>query len=99
VIAEHALDAIVAPTRGPAWLTDHINGDHHGLGGSSSPAAVSGYPSVTVPMGAIAGLPVGLSFIGGARRERLLIGYASAFERATNQRVPPRFLPTADPSS
>jgi amidase len=99
VIAEHRLDAIVAPTRGPAWLTDHINGDHHGLGGSSSPAAVSGYPSVTVPMGWIAGLPVGLSFIGGPRRERDLIGYAFAFERSTNHRVAPRFLATADPGS
>jgi amidase len=98
-IAEHALDAIVAPTRGPAWLTDHINGDHHGLGGSSSPAAVSGYPSVTVRMGSVAGLPVGLSLIGGPRRERELIGYAFAFERSTNQRMPPRFLPTADPLS
>jgi amidase len=97
VIAEHALDAIVAPTRGPAWLTDHINGDHHGLGGSSSPAAVSGYPSVTVPMGSVAGLPVGLSFIGGPRRERELIGYAFAFERSTNHRMSPRFLATADP--
>jgi amidase len=98
VIAEHALDAIVAPTRGPAWLTDHINGDHHGLGGSSSPAAVSGYPSVTLPMGSVAGLPVGLSFIGGPRRERDLIGYAFAFERSANYRAPPRFLATADPS-
>jgi amidase len=97
VLAEHTLDAIVAPARGPAWLTDHINGDHHGLGGSSSPAAVSGYPSVTLPMGSIAGLPVGLSFIGGPRRERDLVGYAFAFERATNQRVVPRFLATADP--
>jgi amidase len=96
-IAEHALDAIVAPTRGPAWLTDHIHGDHHGLGGSSSPAAVSGYPSVTVPMGSVAGLPVGLSLIGGPRRERELIGYAFAFERSTNHRVAPRFLPTAEP--
>jgi amidase len=98
-IAEHALDAIAAPTRGPAWLTDHINGDHHGLGGSSSPAAVSGYPSVTVPMGSVAGLPVGLSFIGSPRRERELIGFAFAFERSTDHRVAPRFLATADPLS
>jgi amidase len=97
LIAKHTLGAIVAPTRGPAWLTDHINGDHHGLGGSSSPAAVSGYPSVTVPMGSVAGLPVGLSFIGGPRREVELIGYAFAFEHATNHRVVPRFPPTAVP--
>jgi amidase len=96
VIAERTLDAIVVPTRGPAWLTDHINGDHHGLGGSSSPAAVSGYPGVTVPMGSIAGLPVGLSFIGGPRQESALIGYAFAFERSTNHRAAPRFLSTAD---
>jgi amidase len=99
VIAEHRLDAIVAPTRGPAWLTDHITGDHHGLGSSSSPAAVSGYPSVTVPMGSIAGLPVGLSFIGGARRESALIGYAFAFERSTDHRAVPLLLATADPGS
>ncbi len=95
-IAQHTLDAIVAPTRGPAWLTDLVNGDHHGLGSSSSPAAVSGYPSVTVPMGSIAGLPVGLSFIGGPLRERELIGYGVAFEHSTNHRVVPRFLATAD---
>jgi amidase len=90
VIAEHRLDALVAPARGPAWLIDHVNGDRS-VGSTSSPAAVSGYPSVTVPMGAVAGLPVGLSFIGGGGRDRALIGYAFAFEHATQHRFDPPF--------
>ena len=95
VIEEHRLDALVVPTRGPAWLIDHVNGDRP-VGGSSPLAAVSGYASVTVPMGAVAGLPVGLSFIGGPRSDTALIGYASAFEHETRRRVPPRFLASAD---
>jgi amidase len=93
VIDRHGLDALVAPTRGPAWLIDHVNGDRS-VGGSSSMAAVSGYPSVTVPMGAVAGLPVGISFIGGARRDRQIIGYAFAFEHQTRCRVAPTFPPS-----
>jgi amidase len=93
VIAEHTLDAVVAPTGAPAWLTDHVNGDHY-VGGNSSPAAVAGYPSVTLPMGFVAGLPVGISFIGGPRRDAELIAYAFAFERATEHRGVPRFLAT-----
>jgi len=95
VIAEHGLDALVAPTRGPAGLIDHVNGDRS-VGDSSSPAAVSGYASITVPMGAIAGLPVGLSFIGGPRREAAMIGYAAALERETSARIAPRFLASVD---
>ena len=87
-IAGHRLDAVVAPTRGPAWLIDHVNGDPS-FGGSARVAAVSGAPSITVPMGAVAGLPVGLSFIGGARREEALIAYASAFEHETHHRFAP----------
>lgn len=68
VMNEHNLDAIVAPTGGPAWKTDHVNGDSFGLG-SSSPAAISGYPNVTVPMGFVADLPVGISFFGRAWSE------------------------------
>jgi amidase len=94
-IAEHALDALVAPTRGPAWLIDHVNGDRP-VGGSSPLAAVSGYAAVSVPMGSVAGLPVGLSFIGGPRSETALIGFASAFERETQHRVEPRFVPSLD---
>lgn len=88
------LDAIVAPTMGPACLTDLVNGDRW-LGGSTTAAAVSGYPSITVPAGAIFGLPLGLSFFGRAWSEPKLISLAYAFEQATKFRVPPRFLPTA----
>jgi amidase len=95
VIGEHKLDAIVAPTGGPAWPTDLINGDHF-TGGSSTPAAVSGYPSITVPMGNIHGLPVGISFIGAAWTEPTLIRIAYAFERETSHRRPPKFLPTVN---
>jgi len=95
VLAQHRLDALVAPTRGPAGLIDHVNGDRS-VGDSSSPAAVSGYPSITVPMGTISGLPVGVSFIGGPRRETVLTGYAAAFESETSHRVAPRFLASVD---
>jgi len=95
VLEEHQLDAIVAPTGGPPWTTDLVNGDHF-LGASSTPAAVSGYPSVTVPAGYVFGLPVGLSFIGKAWDEGTLIRLAYAYEQASAVRVAPQFLPTAD---
>ncbi len=95
-LRQHALDAIVAPSGGPAWLIDHVCGDHYG-GGSSTPAAVAGYPSITVPAGYVWGLPVGLSFIGSAWREPALIGYAYAFEQATQIRRPPAFAATVNP--
>jgi amidase len=94
-VAEHRLDAIVAPTGGPAWLTDLVNGDHFS-GGSSSPAAIAGYPNVTVPMGEVFGLPVGLSFFGRAWSEPVLLRLAYAFEQATRHRRAPRFLPTVE---
>lgn len=89
----HQLDAIIAPTGGPAWPTDWVNGDHYG-GASSSPTAVAGYPNVTVPAGYVFGLPVGISFIGGAWQEPTLLRLAYAFEQATKHRQPPEFLPT-----
>jgi len=90
VLAAHRLDAIVAPTAGPGWLIDPINGDAYS-GGDAAPAAVSGYPSVSVPMGAVSGLPVGVSFLGGAWSEPALLRLAFAFERATGHRAAPTF--------
>lgn len=87
---EHKLDALIAPTNGPAWLTDHINGDSFHVG-SSSYAAVSGYPSVTVPAGFVSGLPIGLSFIGAPNSDKTLIEIAYAFEQHTAARHPPEF--------
>jgi amidase len=95
VMTKHRLDAIVAPTLNPAWATDLVNGDHY-LGGSSSPAAVAGYPSVTVPAGDAFGLPVGLSFIGRAWSEPTLLRLAYAFEQATRHRKPPKMRATVD---
>jgi amidase len=89
------LDAIIAPTNSPAWTTDLINGDHF-LIGSSSPAAIAGYASITVPAGNSFHLPVGVSFIGRAWSEPTLIKLAYAFEQGTKHRKPPQFLPTAD---
>ncbi|MDT8370281.1 MAG: amidase, partial [Longimicrobiales bacterium] len=95
VMDQHSLDAIISPTGGPAWTTDLVNGDHF-TGGSSGPAAIAGYPNISVPAGYVFGLPVGISFFGRAWSEPTLLRIAYAFERATMHRVPPRFLPTAD---
>ena len=90
------LDALVAPTTGPAWLTDHVNGDSFG-GSSSALAAIAGYPDITVPAGNALGLPVGLSFFGRAWSEPLLIKLAYAYEQGTKHRKPPTLQPSVQP--
>ncbi len=95
VLTKHKLDALVAPTDGIPWLTDYLNGDHFS-GGCSTPAAVSGYPHVTVPAGFIHGLPVGVSFFGTAWSEGTLIRLAYAYEQATKHRRAPQFLARAE---
>jgi amidase len=93
VIAKHKLDALIAPTGGPVWPTDLINGDHF-TGGFSTASAVAGYPHITVPAGQAFGLPVGLSFFAGAHSEPALIRFAYAFEQETKARRKPGFLAT-----
>ena len=92
VFDEHRVDAIVAPSNAPAWLTDYANGDHY-VGGNSTPAAVAGYPNVTVPAGFAFDLPLGISFMGRPWSEGTLIRLASAFEHATGHRRPPDLRP------
>ena len=90
VMNEHQLDAIIAPTGSPAWSTDWLNGDNFHIG-SSSAAAWAGYPNITIPMGNIHGLPVGLSFFGRAWSEPTLIEIAYGFEQKSNARIVPTF--------
>ena len=91
---EHQLDAIVAPTRDLPWVTDHIKGDRLDGGSSAGPAAIAGYPDISVPMGFVSGLPAGVSFFGRAWSEPVLIRIAYAYEQATQQRRAPTFAPT-----
>jgi amidase len=95
VMTAHKLDALIAPTSGPAWLIDPVNGDYAQNGATTAPA-VAGYPHVTVPAGQVMGLPVGLSFIGRAWSEPALIRLAYAYEQATKHRVVPQFKATID---
>ncbi|MGA9994843.1 MAG: amidase [Pyrinomonadaceae bacterium] len=95
VMQKNRLDALIAPTGGPSWTTDLINGDHFS-GSSSTPPAVAGYPNINIPAGFIYGLPVGISFFGMPYSEPTLIKFAYAFEQATKFRKPPQFLPSAD---
>ena len=93
-LKDQQLDALVAPSGSPAWLTDFIRGDNSG-GGFSSPAAVAGYPHITVPAGFVSGLPVGISFVGTAWSEPKLIAMAYAFEQASKHRRAPGYLKSA----
>jgi amidase len=93
LVAEHQLDAIMAPTGGPAWLSDFVNGDAY-TGAGYGVAAVAGYPSVTVPAGAAYGLPLGVCFFGPAWSEPTLLAIAFAFEQATKHRAPPTYAAT-----
>ncbi len=98
VMDDNNLDAFIAPTGSPAWKTDLINGDSYTVS-SSSPAAISGYPNITVPMGFVDGLPVGISFFGRAWSEPVLIGLAYAYESGTRFRRAPRFIPVWSPET
>jgi amidase len=94
-MTKHRLDALVAPTQGPVWLIDLVNGDGGGGGSFTQPAAVAGYPHITVPMGLVQGLPVGLSFVGRAWSEPTLLKLAYAYEQASKMRRSPTFAATA----
>ena len=93
VMRKHRLDALIAPTNGPAWTTDLVNGDHFS-GSSSTPAAVAGYPSITIPVGFVHELPVGMAFFGSAWSEGTLLRLAFACEQATKARKKPAFAPS-----
>lgn len=92
LLREHKVDLLIAPTTGPAWLIDVVNGDQYVGGGASTLPAVAGYPHLTVPMGQVRGLPVGLSFIGPAWSEARVLGVGHAFEQRRGPLAPPRFL-------
>jgi amidase len=92
LLREHKVDVLIAPTTGAAWLIDVVNGDQYVGGGASTLPAVAGYPHLTVPMGMVRGLPVGLSFIGPAWSEARILGIGHAYEQRRGPMAPPRFL-------
>jgi len=96
MLAKDHLDALVCPTMPPAWKIDAVNGDQISGGGAGGLAAIAGYPHLTVPMGAVLGLPVGLSFMGPAWSEARLLGYGFAYEQASRAKIAPRFLPSIE---
>lgn len=97
-LADNKLDALMAPAGGPAWITDLLTGDHFS-GGGDSPAAVAGYPSITVPAGEVHGLPVGMVFMAGAWQEPALIRLGSGFEKLIHARIEPKFLTETSPAT
>ena len=99
MLADNNVSVLIAPTIGPSWLIDPILKDHFAGGGAGGPAAIAGYPHLTVPMGLVDGLPVGLSFIGAAWTDAKLLAYGYAFEQVSHARRAPRYLPTADVAS
>jgi amidase len=96
LLVENTVSALVAPTLGPAWLIDPVLKDNFSGGGAGSPAAIAGYPHLTVPMGLVDGLPVGLSFIGTAWSDAKLLAFGYAFEQASQARRAPRYLPSVE---
>ena len=98
LLAQYKVDALIAPTTGPSWTSDAADGDHVEGEGATSLAAVAGYPHLTVPMGYVKELPVGLSFIAGAWQEIRLLRLGAAFEAATHARHDPRFIPSLETS-
>jgi amidase len=95
MLNSHGVTALIAPTLGPSWLIDPVLKDTSVGGGVGTAPAIAGYPHLTVPMGQVDGLPVGLSFVGPAWSEATLLAYGYAFEHAARAREPPAYLPTA----
>ena len=96
LLAAHKLDALVGPTAGPSWKIDAVNGDQFSGGGAGSLAAVAGYPHLTVPMGSVRGLPVGLSFMGAKWSDARILSLGFAYEQASQLSIRPHFLPSIE---
>jgi amidase len=96
MLKEHKLDALVSPTVAAAWLIDAVHGDMYPGGGAGGYAAIAGYPHLTVPMGSVRGLPVGLSFLGAKWSDAAILSLGYAYEQASNKRLEPRFLPSIE---